>query len=45
MVNIMVAAVLVIMVGAAVVYIIKEKKKGNVCSGCSNAGSCTGKCK
>ena len=45
MINIIVGAVLLLMVLGAVAYLVKEKKKGNVCSGCSNAGTCAGKCK
>ena len=41
--NVIVAAILFIIVGAAVVYIIKEKKKGTVCIGCPHAGSCASK--
>ena len=43
MANLIVAAVLVIVVGAAIVYIVKEKKKGTVCIGCPNAGTCASK--
>ena len=40
MANFVVIAVLVLVVGAAITYIVKEKKKGAVCIGCSHAGSC-----
>lgn len=42
MVNIIIAAILIILVGAAVFYIWKEKKKGKKCIGCpySGSGSC-----
>lgn len=40
MANFIVAGVLIIVVGAAIAYIIKEKKKGTVCIGCPNAGTC-----
>lgn len=43
MANFYVAVVLIIVVGAAITYIIKEKKKGTVCIGCPNAGTCAGK--
>ena len=43
MADIIVVAVLLIVIGAAVAYIIKEKKKGTVCIGCPNAGGCAGK--
>lgn len=38
-----VAGILIIIVGAAVLYIIKEKKKGTRCIGCPSAGSCPSK--
>ena len=43
MANFVVAAVLLTVIGAAITYIIKEKKKGTVCIGCPNAGSCGSK--
>ena len=43
MTNVILAAVLLIIVGAAITYIIKEKKKGAACIGCSCAGTCAGK--
>ena len=33
-------AVVLLIVAAAVTYIVKEKKKGNVCIGCSSAATC-----
>ena len=33
-------AVLVLIIGGAVVYIVKAKKRGVKCIGCPNAGSC-----
>ena len=33
-------AIVLLIVAAAVAYIVKEKKKGTVCIGCSSAGSC-----
>ena len=44
MTNIVIIAVLVIVLGAAIFYIVKEKKKGTVCIGCPSAGTCAGKC-
>jgi len=41
--NVIVAGVLLLIVGAAVAYIIKEKKKGTVCIGCPHAGTCASK--
>lgn len=43
MADIIVGAVLVILVGAAIAYIIREKKKGVVCIGCPAAGTCGAK--
>ena len=28
-----------------VAYLVKQKKRGNVCPGCSCSGGCSGKCK
>ena len=43
MANIIVGLVLVLIVAAAIVYIVKEKKKGTKCIGCPAAGCCSGK--
>ena len=40
MADFIVIAVLVLIVGVAIIYIVKEKKKGARCIGCSHAGSC-----
>lgn len=40
MANFIVAGILVLIVGAAVTYIVKEKKKGVKCIGCPAAGNC-----
>lgn len=40
MVDFIVIAVLGVIVGAAVLYIRKEKKKGVTCIGCPNAATC-----
>ena len=40
MTDIMVGLLVAVIVGAALLYIRKEKKKGAVCIGCPNAGSC-----
>ena len=42
MTDFIIIAVLVLIIGAAVVYIIKEKKKGVKCIGCPAGGSCLG---
>ena len=41
--NVIVATILVVIVSVAIIYIIKEKKKGTVCIGCPNAGTCASK--
>ena len=43
MADFIVGAILVVLVGAAIRYIIKEKKKGTVCIGCPSAGTCGAK--
>ena len=40
MTDIMVGLLVAVIVGAALLYIRKEKKKGAVCIGCPNADSC-----
>jgi len=41
--DLIIVAVLVLAIGAAVVYIIKEKKKGAKCIGCPSACTCSAK--
>ena len=43
--NIIVIAVLVVILGTAVGYIIKAKKNGKKCIGCPHCDSCNGNCK
>lgn len=43
MIDIILILILLAAVGAAIAYIIKEKKKGTVCIGCPNAGTCSKK--
>ena len=43
MTNVIIIAILVVILGASITYIIKEKKKGTVCIGCPHAGSCASK--
>ena len=43
MIDFIVGAVLVLLVGAAIAYIVKEKKRGVVCIGCPSAGTCSAK--
>lgn len=40
MANFIVALILLIIVGSAIRYIVKEKKKGVKCIGCPSAGTC-----
>ena len=40
MTDIIVGLIVAGIVGAALIYIRKEKEKGTVCIGCPNAGSC-----
>lgn len=40
MADMIVIAILLILVGSAVAYIRKEKKRGAVCIGCPHAGAC-----
>ncbi len=44
MTNFIVIALLVLVVGAAVRYIYKEKKRGTKCIGCPHSKSCSGNC-
>ena len=38
--DIIIIAVIAILIGGAIFYIIREKKKGKKCIGCPYAGSC-----
>ncbi len=42
--NFIIVAVLLIIIGAAVVYIVKAKKSGVKCIGCPHSATCGGKC-
>ena len=42
--DLIIIAVLVVIVGAAVAYIVKAKKSGKKCIGCPDSGACAGKC-
>lgn len=44
MADILVGIVLLMMIGGAAGYIVKEKKKGTKCIGCPAAGACAQKC-
>lgn len=41
--NLIVVAVVVLIAGAAVAYLIRERKKGNHCVGCPYAKTCAGR--
>ena len=43
--NLIIIAIVLIIVGLAAWYIIKEKKKGTKCIGCPYSKQCSGKCK
>lgn len=40
MANVILAIILVAIIGGAICYIIREKKKGVACVGCPSAGTC-----
>lgn len=42
--DIIAIAVIVLVIGAAAFYIIREKKKGKKCIGCPYANNCGGSC-
>lgn len=42
MADLIIVAVILIIVGAAIAYIVKEKRKGTKCIGCPAAGACSG---
>ena len=44
MTNVIVGLIILVIVGAAVVYIVKEKKKGVKCIGCPDGAKCSGSC-
>ena len=43
MIDILVGLVLAVLIGAAIAYIIREKKRGVACIGCPSAGTCGAK--
>ncbi|MBE6699271.1 MAG: FeoB-associated Cys-rich membrane protein [Ruminococcaceae bacterium] len=43
-IDIIVIAVIALIVGSAAAYIIKAKKNGIKCIGCSDSATCTGNC-
>lgn len=42
--NIIICAILALIVGAIVVYLVRAKKRGQTCVGCPHAKQCGGKC-
>ena len=42
--NYIVIAVLVLVIGAAAFYVLKQRKKGVKCIGCPNGDNCSGDC-
>lgn len=44
MINVVLVLVIIAIVGGALIYIRKEKKRGVQCVGCPHGGSCGGKC-
>ena len=44
MANLMVLIILILIVGAAIAFIIREKKRGVRCVGCPAAGTCANSC-
>lgn len=43
MTDLIVVGILLIIIGAAIIYIVKEKKRGTKCIGCPAACNCSGK--
>ncbi len=43
-IDIIVSVVLVVIIGAAIAYIVRSKKRGDACIGCPYAKQCGGKC-
>lgn len=41
MANVIIAGILIIIIGAALVYIMKAKKSGKKCIGCPSGGCCS----
>lgn len=44
MANLIVGIIILIIIGTAVFYIVKEKKKGVKCIGCPDGATCSGSC-
>ena len=43
-IDVIIIAVIVLVIGAAVAYIIKQKRSGKRCIGCPDAATCSGNC-
>ena len=43
-VDILIAAIILAILGAAAWYVYKAKKSGKKCIGCPDSGSCSGQC-
>lgn len=44
MINLCIIIAILAMIGGAAAYIVREKKKGARCIGCTAAGKCAAKC-
>lgn len=44
MTDIIVLLLVAVLIGGAVAYIVREKKKGAGCIGCPMSGQCSGRC-
>ena len=44
MIDVVLVLILLLIIGAAVAYIVKAKKNGTKCIGCPASGACAGKC-
>ena len=44
MTDLIIVGILLVIIGAAVIYIMKAKKSGVKCIGCSAGGNCSGNC-
>ena len=44
MINAILVLIIIVIVGGAIAYIRKEKKRGVRCIGCPHGGTCGGKC-
>ena len=42
MASFIVAGIILVIIGASIAYIVKEKKRGTRCIGCPAAGKCSG---